>query len=88
MNDNGESLKKKIVEILEQHPEGLTIQDLSEILKVHRQTVTKYVLVLEAIDVIYRRRIGAVTLHYIKEKFVQAVKEKEILEKLKENLEK
>jgi predicted transcriptional regulator len=88
MNDNGENLKKKIIEILKYHPEGLTIQDLSKILKVHRQTVTKYVLVLEATGMIYRRRIGAVTLHYLKEKFVQAIKEKEILEKIKKRLEK
>lgn len=79
--DNGEGLKKKIIKVLDSHPEGLTIQDLSKILNLHRQTVTKYVLVLEAVGVIYRRRIGAVTLHYIKEKFLKLVKNSKKLER-------
>ena len=69
--DTGENqkeiLKNKILDILEEHLEGLTIQDLSKIIKVHRQTITKYILALEALGMIYRRRIGAVTLHYLKE---------------------
>lgn len=63
-DNKGERIKKRIVETLKTHPEGLTIQDLSNALGAHRQTITKYVLVLEAKDVIYRRRIGSATLHY------------------------
>ena len=66
MKKNGERLKERIAEVVENHPEGLTIVELSRILSSHRQTVTKYVLVLEAQGVIYRRRVGAVTLHYLK----------------------
>ena len=68
-NDNGETIKKKIIKILKNHPEGLTIKDLSEIIGAHRQTITKYVLVLEATGVIYRRRVGSATLHYLREKY-------------------
>jgi predicted AAA+ superfamily ATPase len=64
--DKAEAFKNSLAATMKQHPEGLTIADLSRILKSHRQTVTKYVLWLEGADVIYRRRIGAVTLHYMK----------------------
>jgi len=86
VNDNSEKLKRKIVQILREHPEGLTIQDLSEIMKMHRQTVTKYVLWLVGEGVIHRRRIGAVTLHYLKEKFVQKISERKILKKLRKRI--
>ena len=69
MRNNGEKLKVRIVEVLEKHPEGLTIVELSRILSSHRQTVTKYVLVLEAQNVIYRRNVGSATLHYLKSKW-------------------
>jgi len=65
----GEEIKRKTLEILRDHPEGLTIEDLSRFIKAHRQTITKYVLELKGADVIFRRRIGAVTLHYLKERY-------------------
>jgi len=65
----GEEIKKRAIEILRDHPEGLTIEDLSRLIKAHRQTITKYVLELKGADIIFRRRIGAVTLHYLKERF-------------------
>jgi len=70
-NTNAEKIKEKIIEILEKHLEGLTIQDLSEIIGVHRQTITKYILVLEALGIVYRRSVGSATLHYLKEKWVK-----------------
>ena len=85
-NGNGEKLKKKIVDILGKHPEGLTIQDLTNIIGAHRQTITKYVLVLEATGTVYRRIIGSASLHYLKSKFKDTVKEMEKLEKMKERL--
>jgi len=66
---NIEGIKEKIIEILEEHPEGLTIHDLSEIIGAHRQTITKYILVLEGMGVIYRRRVGSATLHYLRKKY-------------------
>ena len=71
MNGNGEGLKKKILNYLKTHPEGITIQDLSETLDAHRQTVAKYVLVLEATGEIVVRRVGAVSLCYLKETFAE-----------------
>lgn len=72
MYDKGEQIKKRLVKILETRPEGLTIQELSGIIGVHRQTVTKYVLVLEAKGVIHRRRVGSATLHYLKKMFIKS----------------
>ena len=69
MNDNGERLKKMTLSILERHPEGLTIRSLSEMIGVHRQTITKYVHELKGAGIIYRRKIGPATLHYLKEKY-------------------
>lgn len=66
---SGDSLKKKIIETVRRHPEGLTIQDLAGLLSAHRQTITKYILFLEGAGIIYRRRIGSATLHYLKEQY-------------------
>ena len=68
-NTKDDYLKKRIVEILKEHSEGLTIQDLAEMTGAHRQTVTKYVLWLDGAGIVYRRRIGAVTLQYLKKYF-------------------
>ena len=64
-----ERIKLKIISVLRLHKEGLTIKDLSVLVSAHRQTVAKYVLVLEAEGVIYRREVGSATLHYLKKFF-------------------
>jgi DNA-binding IclR family transcriptional regulator len=69
MSNTSDDYLKRIVEILREHPEGLTIQDLSKITGAHRQTVTKYVLWLDGAGIVYRRRIGAITLQYLKKDF-------------------
>lgn len=69
MNINGERLKEKIVDILRDHPEGLTIQELSKLTGAHRQTVRAYLQWLQGADVVYQRRIGAVSLNYLKKYF-------------------
>ncbi len=66
MNDNGERLKRITLSILKKHPEGLTIRSLSEIIGVHRQTMTKYIMELKGAGIIHRRKIGPATLHYLK----------------------
>ena len=66
MNDNGEKLKEQLVDILSKHPEGLTIQELSKLTGAHRQTVRSYLQWLQGADIVYQRRIGAVTLNYLK----------------------
>lgn len=66
MNTNGDILKRKLVDILGGHPEGLTIQDLSRLTGAHRQTVRAYLQWLQGAGIVHQRRIGAVTLNYHK----------------------
>lgn len=73
-NDSGEQFKKRLINILESHPEGLTIESLSHIVGAHRQTITKYIFWLNGAGVVHRRRVGSATLHYLK-KFVKNVGE-------------
>lgn len=62
-------MKELVTKALKQHPEGLTIAELSKLLKVHRQTATKYLFELMGAGVIRRRWIGAASLHYLKKDF-------------------
>ena len=79
-------IKDRIIELLKKHPEGLTIKEIANSLKLHRQTVTKYILELKGAGVIIRKRVGSATLHYLKEKYVQQVTEEKIIEQLKKKL--
>ncbi len=60
-----EKIKSKIISILKDHPEGLTIKELSDLMKLHRQTVTKYIFELKGAGLIHRRPVGSATLHYL-----------------------
>ena len=70
---NGKETKEKIMDLLYERPLGLTIQDVAEAIGVHRQTVAKYILVLEAEGRVHRRVVGSATLHYPKEVFEKSV---------------
>jgi predicted transcriptional regulator len=59
-------VKNKVVKILSQHPEGLTIQYLADKIGVSRQTVRAYIMELKGEGVVLRRRVGSATLHYLK----------------------
>lgn len=61
---DGDKLKAGIFELLVCHPEGLSVNEIAEKMKVNRGTATKYLLVLEAVGEIRRRKIGSATLHY------------------------
>jgi DNA-binding transcriptional ArsR family regulator len=74
-SEAGEELKVRILEVLRAHPEGFTILELSERLGSHRQTVSKYILVLEALGLIHRRRLGSATLLYLKAAFEERISE-------------
>jgi len=78
--------KKTIIEVLKSHPEGLTLQRISELSGMSRLTATKYVHELMGAGVIYQRKVGIAKLCYLKERFARVVKEEEIIEKLKEKL--
>lgn len=58
-------MRKLILLLLETHPEGLTIKNLSDETGAHRQTVTKYVVGLVGEGDVERRRVGSATLHYL-----------------------
>lgn len=78
--------KEIILNIIKEHPEGLTIQNISKIAKMSRITATKYVHELIGEGKIVERKIGIARLLFLKEKFAELVKEEEILEKLRKKL--
>ncbi|MCK4335290.1 MAG: hypothetical protein KAW40_01035, partial [Candidatus Aenigmarchaeota archaeon] len=78
---NGGSPRELIIEVLRKHPEGLTITVISELTKLHRHTVTKYLYELRGADIIYEREIGPARLCYIKDGITKR-KEKEIMKRL------
>jgi DNA-binding IclR family transcriptional regulator len=80
--------EEKIIKILQEHPEGLPILEIAKLIGMHRHTVTKYIYHLIGTGVVYQREVGAAKLCYLSSKFIEQVKEKEILEKLKKRLEK
>ena len=75
--------KRKIEKLIEGHPEGLTIQKVSEYVKMSRLTATKYIHELIGEGKIYERKIGAARILYSKERFMKLVKEEEIIQKIK-----
>jgi len=66
MKGNEKEMREKIVKILGEHPEGLTIEDLSQMIKAHRQTITKYIFELTGSGTVLRRWVGPASLHYLK----------------------
>jgi len=69
------NLKKNILDLLEKHPEGLTLQKISALLGVNRITVTKYVHELMGEGKIIQRRISIAKLCYLKDKYIEMVKD-------------
>lgn len=59
-----DEIKQKILEVLKDHPEGLSIQEISEELGMHRHTVTKYVYFLGGAGEVFVRKVGMVSLVY------------------------
>jgi predicted transcriptional regulator len=78
--------KDIIIKILKENPDGLTIQDVSNIGKMSRITATIYIHELLGEGKITERKIGAYRLLYLKEKYLETVKEKDVIEKIKEKI--
>lgn len=78
--------KKKIMKLLDGHPEGLTIQKVADLTGMSRLTATKYIHELLGEGKIRERKVGVARLLFSKERFVKSVKEEEIIKKLKEKL--
>ena len=64
-------IKKKILDILKQYPDGLPILEISHLVGSHRHTVTKYVNELESDGFIRVREIGPAKLCILNEKVDQ-----------------
>ncbi len=58
--------EEKIIRVLSKHPEGLTIMDISRKTNLHRNTVSKYIFALVKSNKVEQRRIGVVSLCYLK----------------------
>jgi len=78
--------KKLIIGTLKKHPEGLTLQKIANLTKMSRLTATKYVHELMGEGKLYQRSVGMAKLCYLKERFVQLVKQEEVIEKLQKKL--
>jgi predicted transcriptional regulator len=72
VSNNSDLHKKRILELLRQHPEGLTIQEIADFLAMHRQTATKYLYELKGGEQIWVRPVGKAVLHYLKKPEVPA----------------
>jgi len=62
------NLRERIVDILREHKEGLTILDISKRLDTNRNTVTKYIYELSGAGIIQHRNIGTAKLCFLTEK--------------------
>ncbi len=81
---NYQDPRKSIIEVLREHPEGLTLLSLARSSGLHRHTVTKYVHELLGAGIIFQRIVGVAKLCYLNEKFKNQSDEKKILDSLKE----
>lgn len=62
------NVRERIINILKEHSEGLTILDISDISGVSRITVSKYIYWFMIENLIYQRRIGTAKLCYLRMK--------------------
>jgi len=62
------NVREKIIEVLEKHPEGLTILDIANILRINRITISKYVYGLTIEKLIQQKKIGPAKLCYLVKK--------------------
>lgn len=67
MLDN--KLRKRIISLLAKRRYGLTIEDISSLLHIHRATASKYLAVLEEGKKIHVRVVGKAKLHYLKKHY-------------------
>jgi hypothetical protein len=67
---------KIIIELLREHPEGLSISEIAKLSDSHRHTITKYIYKLIGAEIIRQRSVGAAKLCYLKEKYSEKTKKK------------
>ena len=66
IGDEMDKLEENILVILRKADAGLTIEEVSERLSIHRITASKYLAVLEARNLINHRPIGKAKLFWVK----------------------
>jgi hypothetical protein len=59
-------VKKKILETLKEHPEGLSFLDIAKYTTISRVTIAKYVMVLEVEGMVSQRKVGTAKLCCLK----------------------
>jgi DNA-binding IclR family transcriptional regulator len=60
------SIEDDILKLLEKHPEGMTITNISKALNTPRQTVSKYVYALISRELIEQREVGRAKVCFLK----------------------
>ena len=79
--------KKEIVlKTLKDHPDGLTIQEISKTGKMSRITATVYVHELLGEGVLSERKIGSYRLLFLKNKYMQQVHSDNLVKKLQHKM--
>lgn len=58
--------KEAIVKLLKKNTDGLTVSDISKMLKFSRNTIAVYLAELRGEDMIRIREVGMAKLHYLK----------------------
>jgi len=76
--------KKRVGDILRDHPEGLSILRVAKLSGMHRHTATKYVYQMIGSGEIYQRQVGSAKLCYLKERLEAGVKAGELMRKMKD----
>lgn len=65
MQENN-NIRERIINILSENPQGLTILEIAKILEVNRITVSKYIYGLMSENMVYQRKIGPAKLCCLK----------------------
>jgi predicted transcriptional regulator len=86
MRKNVEETKEKIYKVIKENPEGLTIQEIAKKANVSRITASIYVHELLGEGKVQQRKIGAYRIIFPREKVIEEVKVKELVEKLKKKI--
>jgi response regulator of citrate/malate metabolism len=73
MAKQNNSIKSNILVLLLQKPFGLTIEDVSQELKINRTTASKYLAIMDATQEILVREVGKAKLHYPKMKSLEGL---------------
>jgi len=61
--------KDLIIKILREHPEGLMLSELAELVGTSRVTVTKYIHELMGSKSIFQKRVAAARVCYLRENY-------------------